>query len=342
MKILSKNRSTNSKKNEIWRGIVHKTQMNGDHSLDDISDTTQQNFSRYYFIGAAAVLLICFSLSILMDQIEKVSYIDEQELSTIFSDPNSTSRLILSTGDTVPLDNLTSHQARLLGIYDEKNILDFREFGDKNIQGEIQVIETGRGKRTGFVLSDGTKVWLNAMSKIEFPAHFVDNDRVVKITGEAYFEVEEDINRPFIVKLEDKQVKVLGTHFNVRNYPNQDVNNITLLEGSVEVKDLQNVDRKVVLKPFEQLSHRSGEDFFIQKMEDPSTIIAWKDDYFFFDNADANYIVQELERWYPVEISLSKYDKGKKISGKIKRSEAIKEVIDMLKFFDFSVEVTRN
>lgn len=342
MKILSKNRSTNSKKNEIWRGIVHKAQMNGDHSLDEVSETTQQNFPRFYFIAGAAVLLICFSLSILMDQIEKVSFIDEQELSTIFSDPNSTSRLILSTGDTVSLDNLTSHQARLLGIYDEKNILDFRDFGDKNIQGEIQVIETGRGKRTGFVLSDGTKVWLNAMSKIEFPAHFLANERVVKITGEAYFEVEEDINRPFIVKLEDKQVKVLGTHFNVRDYFEDTENNVTLLEGRVEVASLQDLNKKAILKPSYQLSENNEGKFEITQLTDPSSVLAWKDDMFYFEDANTEIIVKELERWYPVSILITKQDTTKKISGRIKRTDSMKEVVDMLQFFDINIAVKNN
>lgn len=342
MKLLSKNKFTLSKKKEIWRGIVLKAQKDGDHSLVNIDELPQSYFKRFYFMMGAAVLLICLSLSVLINRNDRTHYIGEQELSNIFSDPNSTSRLILSTGDTVSLDNMSTYQSALFKMYHGNDILDFREFDHDSIHGENQIIETGRGKRTDFVLSDGTKVWLNAMSKIEFPANFLSDERIVHLTGEAYFEVEQDFKRPFVVKLHDKQVKVLGTHFNIRNYFDNIENNVTLLEGKVEVASFKNLNQRTVLKPSDQLSEIEEGVFSVKQLTDPLSALAWKNDVFYFENANTETIVQELERWYPVSIEITKHDPSKKISGRIKRTDSMKEVVDMLQFFDINIAVKNN
>ena len=108
---------------------------------------------------------------------------------------------------------------------------------------------TPRARQYNLELSDGTKVWLNASSSITFPTSFAANERKVILTGEVYFEVAKDKTRPFRVSVNDMQVNVLGTHFNVNAYDDEDAVNTTLLEGSVLLTEK---DKKVLLKPGQQ------------------------------------------------------------------------------------------
>jgi len=139
---------------------------------------------------------------------------DEKELKATYMDEASSSKLILSTGDTVlldgrhPLDSNLSHNA---------SSLDFRKLDHNKLQGQLQTLETGRGKQLHVTLSDGTEVWLNASSQLKFPAHFEGAERPASVTGEVYFEVAHNKKSPFVVAMGQQQVKVLGTHFNTRD-----------------------------------------------------------------------------------------------------------------------------
>ena len=159
------------------------------------------------------------------------------------------------------------------------------------------------------VLSDGTKVWLNAESQLEYPTMFTGAERIVKLSGEAYFDVESDAERPFVVQTGITKTCVLGTEFNVRNYKNEELS-ITLVEGQVRVSNQKNQET-VFIYPNENLRVLDNGTYEKKKV-DVSTYVSWTKDLFYFDNVSLDKIIYELGRWYDVDIyigdeSLLKY-----------------------------------
>lgn len=155
-----------------------------------------------------------------------------------------------------------------------------------------------RGSRPlRLVLADGSAVWLNAASSITYPTGFRGKERAVSMTGEAYFEVAHDPEHPFIVAQGDVRIRVLGTHFNVRTYADAVQRQVTLLEGSVTV--LQD-NQSGTLKPGQQASLETG-GLSIQVV-DTESVMAWKNGQFIFDGADLRTILQEISRYYDVDV----------------------------------------
>lgn len=338
------NKPNNNKKDEIWRGIINKAQQDGDHSLDNIIEVRSVPIYKSKWVAVAAMLVLFLSTSIWMYRsMTGQQFLNEKELHEVFADTGSASKLVLSNGDTVFLDSGKGLDSTIAYLADENYALDFRKLDDEELFEEQQIVETARGKQLHIILSDGTGVWLNASSKIVFPARFQGDRREVAVDGEAYFEVAHNKKSPFIVKMEGQQVKVLGTHFNVRQYKEEGVKAVTLLEGAVQVTGAAGSSKPVVLKPSEQFVQVNGKTRpTIHTLSNPEAVIAWKDGDFYFEDADAETIVKELERWYPVAIGIKKQDTTKKISGRIKRTDSMKEVVDMLRFFDIEIQVEKN
>lgn len=155
-----------------------------------------------------------------------------------------------------------------------------------------------RGSKViNMTLSDGSKVWLNAGSSITYPVAFVGNERKVSVTGEAYFEVAHDITKPFTVNKAELQVEVLGTRFNINAYDDEPDIRITLVEGSVKIKDSEN---EGVLKPGQQAQVASG--LKIISNADIDQVMAWKNGFFVFDRADIRDVMRQLARWYNLDV----------------------------------------
>jgi transmembrane sensor len=199
------------------------------------------------------------------------------------------------------------------------------------------------------VLPDGTKVWLNAVSSLRFPAGFTGNERVVELTGEAYFEVAS-INLPagrdgrgsrkvpFIVKIGTPsgtggEVEVLGTHFNVKAYHDEAAIKTTLLEGLVSVKSAIGAasrQQSAILKPGQQAVLRPNSPLTIDHSADLEEAIAWKNGRFQFANADVETVMREIARWYDVTIEYAGKIPAEKFEGEIPRNSNITEVFKIL------------
>jgi ferric-dicitrate binding protein FerR (iron transport regulator) len=155
-----------------------------------------------------------------------------------------------------------------------------------------------RGSRPmRLVLADGSAVWLNAASSITYPTGFRGAERVVSMTGEAYFEVAHDPGHPFIVEQGDLRVRVLGTHFNIRGYGDADRRQVTLLEGSVRV---QRGEAQETLRPGQQAELVPAR-LTIQSA-DTESVMAWKNGQFIYDGVDLQTIMQEISRYYDVDV----------------------------------------
>lgn len=179
--------------------------------------------------------------------------------------------------------------------------------GDKPAPVVYNTAKTPRGATIALTLPDKTKVWLNADASIRFPTSFPGKERRVELTGEAYFEVAKNPAKPFIVSTGEAEIKVLGTHFNIRNYADEGTIKTTLLEGSVKVES-KNVpaneqEQSTTLKPSQQatiaISSQSTKSpkIIVQTVEVES-VVAWKNGYFDFKATPFPDIMKEIRRWY--------------------------------------------
>jgi len=193
-------------------------------------------------------------------------------------------------------------------------------------------LRTPYGGQYQMTLQDGTKVWLNAGSSLRFPASFSGNERNVTLIGEAYFEVAKDKDRPFLVTVNagsgmPMTVKVLGTHFNINAYPDEQQNRVTLLEGAVKVdcgaaNALLAPGKEAILNKLSgKISVSSG---------DTEAATAWKNGYFLFDNEKVESIMRQISRWYNVEIIYQGDVSRKAIAGSLSRSKNVDDVLKML------------
>lgn len=200
---------------------------------------------------------------------------------------------------------------------------------------EIVTKETTNGMKSQFVLSDGTKVYLNSDSKLIFPKGFQGTERRVKLSGEAFFEVKQDKDSPFIVEVGENEIKVLGTSFNAHY---RDVFTVALVTGKVEVGDL--LGNKIFLSPNEMLI-KEKEGKFTKTIFDPLSLLGWKDNYLVFNDDKFDEVLEKLRRWYGVEFSVvGDVRKDWSYSGKYHK-ETLQNVLEGISITsNFSYEIT--
>ncbi|WP_316810057.1 FecR family protein [Pedobacter heparinus] len=220
----------------------------------------------------------------------------------------------------------------------------------KNGMAAFNAIETPKGGQYQINLPDGTRVWLNAASSLRYPTKFSGDTRKVTLNGEGYFEVAKikgntGKRMPFIVKTGNQEVEVLGTHFNINSYDEEDEVKTTLLEGSVRVSVVESTNGNLkkgpskLLKPGEQSQLRS--DAIAVKTVDTETIMAWKNGDFVFKGDDLKSIMKKVSRWYDVEVIYKGNFDQLKFGGYISRSKNISSVLGIMEStgkVHFSVE----
>ena len=208
--------------------------------------------------------------------------------------------------------------------------------------GKIHTLSTGKGENYRLQLPDHTEIWLNSASSIKFPASFDGlKTRKVELRGEAYFEVAKDQEHPFIVKTEQQEVQVLGTHFNINSDPDQGNTRTTLLEGSVKIT---NRDKKEqLIKPGEVSLVNEGAAILVSPA-DLKTTMAWKNGYFRFKGEHIEEVMLKISKWYAIEVSYQGPISKEKFSGNISMNKNISEVLNMLSYANavkFKVEGRR-
>lgn len=186
-------------------------------------------------------------------------------------------------------------------------------------------IATPRGGQYEVVLADGTHVWLNAASSLKYPNTFNDVDRTVELTGEAYFEVKHMPGKPFMVISQNQTIKVLGTHFNVNSYEEEPDIKTTLLEGAVEVSN----DRgeSILLRPGEQSVNAA--DMISKRKVSVDDVLAWKSGFFHFENASLETVLNQLSRWYDVEVDIKEIPR-KKFNGILPKHVKLSQIFTMM------------
>lgn len=172
------------------------------------------------------------------------------------------------------------------------------DVSEENI--ETHRLSTPRGQDFKITLEDGTVVWMNAESSLEYPSQFGGKTRSVRLKGEAYFKVAKNAECPFVICTDRMQIQVLGTELNVRNYVSRD-SHVTLINGRVQVSDSENKENSVFLNPGEDAQWCENEAFVVKNV-DTDAYVYWKDGYFYFDNMPLMDVTQELGRWYNINV----------------------------------------
>lgn len=238
--------------------------------------------------------------------------------------------LTLSDGRTITLDSLNSSVIALeegakLELGEGKLVYNSR--GEPS-PSSYNTMATPNGKQFNLVLSDGSRVWLNAGSSIRFPTVFSGTERRVEMTGEAYFEVAKLEGRPFRVMVGNAEIEVRGTNFNVNAY--RDENNgiaATLLEGSVLVRTAKN---NTFIKPGQQAQVSENDRIVLESNPDIEEVMAWKNGFFYFKNADLRTMTRQLARWYDVEFEYEGNIPVRSYEGKVERSLRLDDVLELL------------
>lgn len=279
------------------------------------------------WIAAAAAVVILFIGYQRNKEILKPIETAEDMVSKQDKEPATTDgvTLTLPNGETVELSDNTE---TIYASKEDQNGDSFFEMKKLNEAREpmIQEVNVPAGKTGALLLTDGTKVWLNAASKLIYDVNFVGGVRKVELEGEAYFEVAPNKEKPFVVYSRNQQVRVLGTHFNVRAY-GENRTTTTLMEGRVEVATHT---RAYTLKPGQSsVVTWGGADIEISPAM-MYKVNAWRNSEFGFYDASLEEIGRELSRWYGVDVQVVGKTSYFGFTGVISKRKTLEEVLDIL------------
>ncbi|MBV8390634.1 MAG: FecR domain-containing protein [Mucilaginibacter sp.] len=198
-------------------------------------------------------------------------------------------------------------------------------------------LTTPKGGQYQLTLADGTKVWLNAASSLKFPTAFNGNERVVELTGEAYFEVVHNAKQPFKVKTSGQTIQDIGTQFNVNTYSDENASATTLVEGSVKIYDAKG---QTMIKPGQQFLLKANGLSEVTSDVDINEVTAWKNGMFQFNNASIQTIMRQIARWYDIEVEYKGPTPDYTYHGKISRNSNASQVLKILELsgINFTIE----
>lgn len=196
-------------------------------------------------------------------------------------------------------------------------------------EAAINSIATPKGRQHELVLPDGSRVWLNALSRIDFPTAFTGTERNVSLSGEAYFDVAKDKSKPFHVNVDGLDVRVTGTRFNINSYKDEAVVKSTLFEGGVKVTKDEVI---IEMTPGQQLQMdpKKPNQFKLVKNADLEATAAWKDGVFYLNNIDVPTLMRQAARWYDIEVEYPNGVPGVTLIGEIDRNTNLSELIRVL------------
>lgn len=287
-----------------------------------------------YKLSVAALFLLTVGLAFYFYTSRGVRQSATEELANkeVILPGSNKALLTLANGKTIVLDN------EVKGNIGEESGIQITKSADGELVYQVKgvvndkepiynTISTPKGGQYQVLLPDGTKVWLNAASNLRFPVVFTARERKVELSGEAYFEVTKDVTRPFKVKTSTQEVEVLGTHFNVNAYVDENFTKTTLLEGKVKVS---NGREQAFLTPGQQALNLKNAVLTVKNVKDVAEVMAWKNGLFVFDNEDIHVIMNKISRWYDVDVEYQADMRGKSYSGNISRFKEVNEVLNTM------------
>jgi transmembrane sensor len=297
-------------------------------------------------LAAAAIgigFLLIIGLPFLLSQTQQSKPSAPQEIHPGVN----TAILTLSNGKKIDLSKAGNgkivNQPGLQVFKTASGQITYKVTAEPNSKHNLQTnnISVPKGGQWQVILPDSSKVWLNSASSLDYPATFArQKERLVHLNGEAYFEVAKDKQHPFIVKTDKQTVEVLGTHFNINSYDDEQAVKTTLAEGSVRVAMIGGKTK--TLAPGQQAvlwnNKLSVSDANIEEA------LAWKNGYFRFNDENIQSIMRKLSRWYNIDVQYDSNINNQGLNGKISRFKNISQVLKALeatKTVHFKVEGRR-
>ncbi|WP_316815125.1 FecR family protein [Pedobacter nyackensis] len=289
-------------------------------------------YKMWYGIAASLALLTLTAVLMLNNSgfYKEKEFVSKNIIKNDIKPGTSKAILTLGDGSRVVLtgsenDSLMKNAANIAKASEGQLVYDHSV---KTGQLTYNTIETPRGGKYQIILPDGTKIWLNNSSRLRYPESFSGRKkREVELRGEAYFEVAHNRKQPFVVKTAQQDVQVLGTHFNISNYAEENETRTTLIEGVVKVTKNQGRDPQngLILAPGQQSVLTEGA-LHVQPA-DLEVAMAWKNDYFVFKNEDLPSIMRKISRWYDVDVIYSKNIPDKRYEGSVSQFKDVSEIL---------------
>lgn len=200
---------------------------------------------------------------------------------------------------------------------------------EHSLSSLVHTVAAPPGQRVSILLSDGTRVWLNARSEIKYPASFSARKREVELNGEAYFEVHHNEKSPFIVHTDKCDVEALGTTFNVDAHRDNDNFSVSLIEGSVKVVNHENAENTIMLSPCHKAEQVNG--VFSTSIIDDYDAYRWRDGLLCFKDMNVTELLHRLEKCYDIRIIIENNNLSDHvISGKFRISDGIDNALRIL------------
>lgn len=294
-----------------------------------------KKFNWKYAVAAAAAVIIVSSLFVFTNKKSEetiVAQVEADSTDDVAAPEENFARITLADGQTVDLNSSArgalASQGKMEVIKTDDGLIVYKVSAGK-AAGTVQLntLTNPKGSSViGMVLEDGTKVWLNAGSSLTYPVAFIEKERKVSITGEAYFEVAKNKSKPFKVSRDNMEVQVLGTHFNVNAYSDDPDMKVTLLEGSVKVS---NGKATGLLKPGQQAKVKN-EDLDVHNDINLDQVMAWKNGFFSFEKASVTAVMREVARWYNIEVVYNGKVPDQYFGGDLRRNARLSSVLKVL------------
>jgi transmembrane sensor len=287
-----------------------------------------------FYLKIAAMFIVVASLALFfLDRNHSKNSDKEPGYTTATIVPGKNQAVLkLSGGRSIPLeevaDGVITMNDNATGFEKKSGLLVAKGTGEKgdNTDG-INMLETPRGGQYQVALPDGTRVWLNASTRLYFPTVFKPGERKVQLSGEAYFEVKHDPANPFIVETSTGALlRVLGTSFNVSAYQEDAHETTTLLTGSLQVTRNQS---QALLKPGQQAIVNTEKIQDVQEVE-ASYAVAWKEGYFMFNREPVKAVMAKVARWYDVDVIYEGPVTETRFWGTVSRFSQVSDVLQLL------------
>ena len=298
-----------------------------------IYDRKSRRMTLRWSIAASIILLVGLFVGRTISGVRDIH--EEQELAKSVMQPGTSKAiLMMADGKEVVLEqgqNLNILLNERVRVATSSQGIVYEEYGKGMVTEEYNKLTTPVGGEYSLVLSDGTKVFLNADSELKYPVEFSDGKRIVDLKGEAYFEVHKDSLRPFIVRMNGAEVTVLGPSFNVNTYGDDGQIYTTLVNGSVRVSSVKNGQAEV-LKPGMQSVMNVQSGLLTVRKVDVEPYVAWREGRFVFRAMTLDLIMRQLQRWYDFEVFYQNSElKDYEFRGVIKRDMDLDKVLSVIK-----------
>lgn len=319
---VKKQQMSTERQNQLWENIL---QLNKRHQL-----ARSHRFHLFMYVAASVVGLVIISISFLYIKTENLP--DVESIVQIMPVISETDEIQLVMPDKqIPIsgqDSKIEHDKRGTIVVNSEKIVE-ETIGSSNSDKrpiKFNQLIVPNGKRSTLIFEDGTKVWVNAGSRVVYPVFFADEKREIYVDGEVFLEVTYDKKRPFIVKTNDMSINVLGTSFNVLSYAKDHSSAVVLVSGAVKVNTKEKEDFR--LAPNDMFSVQNGECAI--KEVNVNDYISWKEGLYTYRSEALSVILDRLSRYYGKKITYQPEVAVLKCSGKLDMQEDLDVVLEGL------------